>query len=484
MKLRAPLSSCLALLLSACMTVGPDYHQPEEAKINDPAAQQPFQGARQDGVSPDEAPSAWWKLYDDEQLNRLVEDALKANTELRVVAANLERSEALAMEAEGAREVKAGANLGIQRAQLSGESFAQTHALPVFNLIDAGIRLGYQLDVFGGLKRAIEAADANVEASRAALDLARITIVGDLVLAYTDACAAGEELEVAEHTLKVQEAQHEAVARLVAGGRRNAVEVPRAKTLVEQTRAAIPGHIARRRVALYRLAVLTGRAPGDYPREVENCHRLPELKQPIPIGDGASLLRRRPDIRQAERSLASATARIGVATAALYPSISIGTSIGITGLMEHFNQDRTQRWNYGTLISWELPDEESKARVRQANANAAGLLARFDTTVLNALHDVESALAVLARDMDRHTSLTKARDQAAEANRQIEALYKAGRMSYIDFLDSQRSLASADTVLSASGATVAADRVKLFLALGGGWQDMAAKEAEERTKKD
>lgn len=482
MNARTPLSACLALLLTACAAVGPDYHLPEQAKINAPGAQQPFQEAGLKAVANAEGPSDWWRLYDEPQLNGLIEEALAANTSLRVAAANLARSEAVAMEADGAREVKAGASLALERAQVSGESFLLEHKVPVFNLGNAGVRVGYQVDLAGGIKRAIEAADADVEASRAALDVVRISIVADTALAYMEACAAGHELEVAEHNLALQEQQHQAVARLIAGGRAMAVDLPRAKHQVEQLRATLPAYTARRRVALYKLAVLTGHPPGEYPRPLETCKQLPELKQAIPVGDGAALLRRRPDVRQAERTLAGATARIGVATAALYPSISLGFSAGLTGIMEHLGQAPTRRWSLGPLISWTLPGDEEKARVRQADANAAGALAKFDTVVLNALQEVESALTNLARDLDRDAALRQARDEAAEARRQVQALYRAGRLAYLDDLDAQRSLAAAETALAASSAQLAADQIKLFLALGGGWQSAAPAEAPAAEK--
>lgn len=473
MKFRSPLNAGLALLLAGCASVGPDYHLPDQASSNAPGARQPFLAAGSKAVSAAEVPDDWWKLYEDPQLNPLVEEALAANTSLRVAAANLARSEAVAMEAEGARDVKAGARIAVERAQVSAESFLLEHSVPVVNLGDAGFRVGYQVDLAGGLKRAIEAADADTEASRAALDVARISIVADTVLAYMEACAAGEELEIAQRNLALQEEQQQLVARLITSGRAMAVDLPRARHQVEQLRATLPTYTARRRVALYRLAVLTGRPPAEYPRSLESCHQLPQLQQPIPVGDGAALLRRRPDVRQAERSLAGATARVGVATAALYPSITLGFSGGLTGILEHVGKAPTRRWSLGPLISWTLPGDEEKARIRQADAGAAAALARFDTVVLNALQEVEAALSRLSRDLDREEALRHARDQAAEARRQVQALYRAGRLGYRDDLEARRSLAVSEIAIAASRAQRASDQVKLFLALGGGWQSHA-----------
>lgn len=375
------------------------------------------------------------------------------------------------MEADGAREIKAGAAVGIERAQVSGESFLLTHTVPIFNLGNAGIRAGYQVDLVGGLKRAVEAADADVEASRAAQDVARISVVAETALAYMETCAAGEELAVVRQDLALQEKQQQATARLIASGRNMAVDLPRTQQRLEQLRATLPAYAARQRLALYRLAILTGQTPGDYPHDLAQCAHLPQLKQAIPVGDGAALLRRRPDIHQAERSLAAATARIGVATAALYPSISLGLSGGATGILDHLGQAQTRRWSLGPLISWTLPGDEEKARVHQANAQAAGALAHFDTVVLQALQEVESALSVLAKDMDREAALQQGREAAGEAQRQVQAMFRAGRLSYLDVLEAQRNLTSSQIAVTAAHSQVALDQVKLFLALGGGWQN-------------
>ena len=469
MSARISIACGLALLLVACSSVGPDYHLPAQSKINAASARQPFQGTAQNVLAQGEAPKEWWRLYNDAQSNQLIAEALAANTDLRVAAANLARSEAVATEVNSAKDVKAGINATAVRTRQSGEAFLLPNSLPVENLSDAGVSVSYQIDLVGGLKRAAEAATADVEASHAALDLARISIVADVAFAYTEACAAGYELEAARHSLDLQQQSQAAVARLVAGGRRMAVDLPRASNLVEQSRSTLPVYAARRRIALYQLAVLTGQPPGEYSRPLDTCKQLPKLVKPIPVGDGAALLRRRPDIRQAERSLAGATARIGIATAALYPNITLGFSGGATGIMEHMGEAPTQRWSIGPLISWSLPGNLEKSRLRQADANVDAALARFDAVVLKSLQEVESTLTILARDMDRNAALLKARNEAAEVGRQVQIFYRAGRLSFLDNLEAQRNLSVAESVLAASDGQVAADQIKLFLALGGGW---------------
>ncbi len=475
-------SGCiLALMLAACTSVGPDYKLPAQAKINAASAQKPFIGATQNTlVQEGEVPNNWWKQYNDAPLNHLVEEALAANTDLRIAAANLTRSEAVAMEARSATDVKANASASAARTRQSGEAFLLPTPIPVENLADAGINVSYQVDLVGGLKRAAEAATADAEASRAALDLARISIVADVALAYTETCAAGQELEIARHSLDLQQKNQDAVARLVVGGRRTAVDLPRANRLVDQARSNIPIYTARQRIALYQLAVLTGHTPGEYPRELANCKQLPTLTSPIPVGDGAMLLRRRPDVRQAERTLAGATARIGMATAALYPNITLGFSGGATGILEHMGQPQTQRWAIGPLISWSLPGNLEKARLRQAEAGNDAALAHFDSVVLKALQEVENTLTILARDLDRNTALRQARNEAGEVSREIQTLYLAGRLSYLDNIDAQRNLSAAEADLATSDVQVATDQIKLFLTLGGGWEEEVSSKSQPK----
>jgi outer membrane protein TolC len=193
------------------------------------------------------------------------------------------------------------------------------------------------------------------------------------------------------------------------------------------------------------------------------------LQRPLPVGDGAALLKRRPDVRQAERGLAGATARIGVATAALYPDVSLGLSVGSTGLLTQLTEASAGYWGLGSLISWTLPDASSHARVEGANATAAAALAHFDGVVLNALRETESSLTVYARDLQRNADLHAARDHLAEAADQAEGLFKAGRSPYLNGLSAKQALAQAEQGLAVSEDQISVDQVSLFLALGGGW---------------
>ena len=219
------------------------------------------------------------------------------------------------------------------------------------------------------------------------------------------------------------------------------------------------------------LLAVTGRRPSEFPRDVADCATPLRLDTPIPVGNGADLLSRRPDVRAAERRLAAETARIGVATADLYPSITLGGSIGSTaGSADDLFSDRGFRFSLGPLISWSFPNiAASRARLAQAEAGADGALATFDGAWLDALQETESALARYAAERDRLTILTRGSEQSAQAARLAGLRYEAGAESFLTVLDAQRTLASAQAQQATSEAELSSRTIGLFLALGGGW---------------
>ena len=469
--LRTLAAAASLLALAACATVGPNYKVPQAAKANAPTAQGAFIERATSAVSQAPVPEGWWKLYDDPVLNGLVQEALVANTDLRIAAANLTRAHAVSAEADDAGGFSVGASAAAMHSRESGEQFLKAEQLPVENLADVGVKVSYQVDLVGRIKRAAEAAHADTEASQAALDLARVSVAADVARAYVEACASGHELAVAQHTVDLQGKSLAVTNKLVTAGRGTSLDVTRAKAQLDLSRAALPTFESRRRAALYRLATLTGKTPAEFPRAVEACVAPPKLSQPLPVGDGAALLKRRPDIRAAERGLAGATARIGVATGALYPSVSFGLGAGSTGLLADIGTAPANRWGLSSLISWTLPGEGEHARIRGAEAGADAALARFDGAVLNALRETETSLAVYAHELDRNAALKAARDEAAKAEGQAQTLYRSGKSPYLAGLDAQRTLATAEAALAASDGALAADQVNLFLALGGGWEN-------------
>lgn len=467
----AQVTGGLGLLLSlvACTTVGPNYRIPAEAAIRQTSGQGPFSLKDPAVVSLGEVPQGWWKLYEDDTLNRLVQQALEANTDLRVAQAHLRRAQAVSEEVADQGGPHAGVSAAVERAQVAGEAYLLETKVPVFSLADVGAHASYQLDLFGQLARASEAAQANVEVAEAARDLVRVSVVGETVRAYVQACAADRQQQTTRQALDVQLRHVDVARRLAAAGRAQVIDVERAQAQAQSWQAELPQFKAERDRAVFRLAALSGRTPQDMQAAVPACQGLPMVRQAVPVGDGAALLKRRPDVRQSERQLASATARIGVVTADLYPSITLGAGVGLTGILEHLGQAPTQHWSLGPLISWHIPDSGARARIHAAEADADAALARFDGVVFNALREVETALSAYANDLEQRDALRASQRTMEVVASQNRRLYQAGRMPLRASLDADLSLSTAELALSRSESKVAQDQVKLFMALGGGW---------------
>lgn len=469
MKRLLPLTAALAL--SACM-VGPNYRSP----MPDAPAQEPFLSGRSPAFTGEQPPGPWWRLFNDPLLDRLVEQALVANTDLRVAAANLRRARAVLRETRSGLFPTADASASANYTRQSGDQVGFSGVGGEGWSYDVGIDASYQVDLFGRIRRAIQATRADAGAAAAAFDVSRITVAAETARAYADACSAGRQLAVARETLRIQEQTFDLTRRLLEGGRATALETGQAGALLEQVRASVPTLEAQRQTALFRLSVLTGRPPAEFPREVAGCETPPALARPIPVGDGATLLSRRPDVRQAERELAAATARVGVATASLYPQITLGGSVGSSATsLGSLGSSESIRFSVGPLISFSLTNLfVGRARIAQAEANAEGALARFEGSWLKALEETESALARYARELDRREALRRGRSQAAEAARIARLRYQAGRDSFQIVLDAERSLADTDAALAQSEAQLSDNLVSLFLALGGGWQQQSS----------
>ncbi|GFM65730.1 RND transporter [Pseudomonas cichorii] len=459
----------LGLLLSACQMVGPDYELPKDGAINRPDLQGELAGQSVNTVSAP-VPEHWWRLYQDPRLDELVQQAMASNTDLRIAAANLQRARYQTAEAQAAGGFTNSAKVGAQRLQESGEAFLLADKVPVTNVGDVGLTTSYQFDLFGTLQRGIEAAQANVDASQAAADTARITLVADVVRAYTQVCAANEELHIAQESLDLQQQSVTLNQRLRDAGRGDETQVTRSQTQFKSLRAELPRYQALRQAGLFRLSMLLARPVDQLPAGVSTCNELPHIAQVMPVGDGAALLKRRPDVRQAERHLAMATAQIGVATGELYPDISIGATVGSVGILENLGKPAANRWGFGPLLNWTVPSNGSRARIHQAEASTQAALARFDGVVLNAIRETQTGLAQYTALLDRRDALKEAEQSAQEAAEQTHRFYKAGRASFLADLQATRTYTDVRAQMAAANTQVAMGQIDLFLALGGGWE--------------
>ena len=459
----------LALLVLAGCTAGPDYHLPETAAIRRPSAIAPFHSGQERAFAQTPLPDHWWRLYRDPQLDAAIAEALAANTDLRQAEANIRRAGALARQAEAGRRVQTSLTSGAYAARVGGYTETIPLGIPFSYLIGASVT--YPLDLAGGLRRGIEATQADEEAAAAARDQVRVAVAAAVTRQYAGICTANLSIAAVTGVLAIEERTLAAMRRLFAAGRGTSFDVTRARAAADRSRAQIPTLLATKQGALYALAALMGRPPADYPRALETCAAPPEITSALPIGDGAALLRRRPDVREAERRLAAATARIGVETAQLYPQVSLGGSLGFANAIQAFGSASGFGATAGPLVSWSFPNRAPvRARIAAAGAAADAAAARFDGAVLEALRQTETALSAYAREIDRDGALGQARVDAGRAAEQAGKLFRFGRTDVLTVLTAQANLAEAEATLAASRAQLVDAQVQVFLALGGGWE--------------
>jgi len=452
-------SIALALALAACST-GPEYARPATA----PAAAGPFVAANSPALQPlAPVPDNWWRLYDDPVLDGLIADALAHNTDVRAAVARLARARAALREVKVDRLPQGGVSAGVTRGRDPGQSETATS-------FDAGLQVAYEVDLFGRVSRSVEAGRGDVAAAEADADAVRVAIVSDTARAYADASSAAERLAVAEHIVELLGRSLDLTQKQVEIGQTTRLDTARIAALRNQRQAEIPALAAERDNALFRLATLTGRAPAELPSAAGARTTSLKLDQPIPVGDGSQLLARRPDVRAAERRLAAATARIGVATADLYPQVTLGGSIGSSANSIANIYSNPIGFLLGPLISWSFSDHaRARARVAGAEASTQEALAEFDGTVLRSLQETETALSAYANTLKRREALKAARDQADVAARIVRAQQREGQVDSLALLDAERTSAEAEAELANVEGQVATAQIDLFRTLAGGW---------------
>jgi len=457
-----------AALLAAC-AVGPKPVVPTTPV----SSQGDFIGSQSAAVSTAAVQGDWWRLYNDPVLDGLIEQALAENNQLEAAAANLRAVRASLSEARSNRLPSTTVTGAANRSQSSTitNPAAGGAELPEVDTYDVGLDMSYEIDLFGRVESTIRAARADHRAAEAALEVVRVTVVAETARAYADTCALNAQVAVAERNIGLQGQTADLTQNLLNAGSGNGLDVARARAALEQTRATLPPLRAARDAALFRLATLTGRTPAEASEAAKACNTTPQLSQPIPVGDGAALLARRPDIRQAEAKLAAAGARVNVATVGMFPSIRLGGSLGSTALdSSDLGNDENFRFSVGPLISWSFPNVfAARARIKQAGALADAALADYDQTVLTALQETETALSAYANELDRQRALRTARDQAKRAAELSRLRFDAGADNFLSVLDAERTLAGADAALAGSEQSVANAQVTLFKALGGSW---------------
>jgi multidrug efflux system outer membrane protein len=459
----------VAAALAGCV-VGPDYRPP--------APSTPIGGATATVPNPSDQ---WWTVFHDATLNELVDAAVGHNPDLYRALASVAAARAERMEVAGAFypeiDGSASALRGRQILLLppgfgpkGGSAVASTNSL-----FRAGFDASWELDVFGRLRRNVDAAEANAQVAQEAANEVRLTLLGDVARFYVDARGLQRRIEITQATARAQQDTAELTAVRFRAGTGTGLDAVRAEAQWKSTLAELPALEAALRGDINHLSVLTGQPPATLGPSLSVAQPIPEApSDSMSAGVPADILRRRPDIREQERLLEQATASIGVAVADLYPSLTLAGTIGINSprLSTLHRTSLSGVWSIAPQLTLPLLDggrRRAAVEVREAQLREAQ--AQYQSAVLHAEEEVENALTAYTTERDRRHALREAADRYKEALELSTELYVKGLGTFLDVLDSQRSLFQVQSELAVSEAGVSIDLIALYKALGGGWSN-------------
>ena len=457
-----------AVALSAC-SVGPDFVKPHP--------QMPSQWAEAPGNEASREPlelSRWWTIFRDPELTSLIERAVQANLDLQMAEARIReaRAQRVVVGAAAYPEIGVGGEYSRSRDSQNAGGSAANSVPEGVNLYQVGFDAAWELDVFGGVRRAVEAANADLAASVENRLNVLVTLLAEVARNYLEVRGSQTRLAVAEKNIFTQRQALEIARARYQAGLSSELDVAQAQAQLATTEAGIPQLETSMRQAIHQLGVLLGQPPASLLEELVATAALPGGPPEVPAGLPSDLLRRRPDVRQAEQELAAATARVGVATANLFPRFYLTGAVGQASIdASDFFESSSRFWSIGPTITWPVfTAGRLRAQVEVQNARQEQAAIKYEKTVLTALQDVESALAAYSREQITRDSLIL----AVKANRQAvdiaNELYKRGLVDFLNVIVSQRSLNNSEDQLAQSAQRVSANLVALYKALGGGWE--------------
>jgi len=455
----------LSTILAACAPVGPNYAPPE---TNAPKQwSTPLKGGLVEKDNDLDALSTWWRTLHDPMLTNLVVRAVSGNLDLKSARSRVREARARRGITEARLFPMVDAAASATRNRLSEARYGGDD----YSLYSAGFDAGWEIDVFGGIRRSVEAATANLEAENATLRDVMVSLLSEVALNYLDVRTIQLGIEVAVHNLEAQERSYRLALSRYEAGLTNELSVQQAKYNMESTRSKIPLLRTALAAAMNRLSVLLGLQPGALNEQLKEHApiQVPPLK--VAVGVPAEALRRRPDIRHAERQLAAQTAQVGVATADLYPKFSLVGSIGLETLsLGNVFSASGLAYLIGPSVTWPVFDAGAiRSNIQVQTERQKQALIQYESAILNALEEVENALVAYAEEQNRLKSLEASTQAAKRAVLLSESQYKAGLTDFTSVLDAQRSLLSFQEQLAQSKGNVMSNLVRLYKTLGGGW---------------
>lgn len=457
--------------LAGCAAVGPDYVKP--GRPVPPAWRAPLEGGIAAGAG---ALAAWWTTLNDPALSGLIDRAVAGNHDLRLAAARIREARAR----RGLSRAAYYPTLDASGSASRSRSSADTGAAATTDLFAAGLDAAWEIDLFGGTRRSVEAAEADLAAAGEGLRDTHVSLLAEVALNYIDLRTAQARVAVTEGSLKSLEETHQLTIWRARAGLGDGLAVEQARYNLESARSQVPALLTAIAEARNRLAVLTGEAPGALDALLAKPAPVPALPPEVVIGVPADLLRQRPDVRRAERTLAAQTARVGVATAELYPKLRLSGAIGLQALTLRGLFDSGSTTASGSsLLSWRVFDAGAiRQNIEIASALQEQSLIAYESAILGALEEAENAIVAYAQEQRRHRSLGEAAHAAAAAAELAGMKYRAGLTDFTAVLEAERSLLSFWDQLAVSDGAAVTNLVRLYKALGGGWTTLSPAEGE------
>jgi NodT family efflux transporter outer membrane factor (OMF) lipoprotein len=457
-------SAAAALTLVAC-AVGPDYVKPD---IPEPAQwSRELRGGLNTTRPEAEELASWWTTLGDADLSDLMERAVAGNPDLKRALERIREARARRGIAQAGffPAIDAGGSATVSR----GSEEIGTGERREFYAV--GFDASWEIDVFGRVRRSVEAAQGDLEASEADYQDVLVSLLAEVALNYVDARTLQAQLQVAEENLKTQLETLQLTEWRFEAGLVSALDVEQARSNVENTRARLPSLRTGIEAAKNRLAVLLGEFPGILESQFLATKDIPETPLEVAVGVPAEVLRRRPDVRRAERQLAAQTARVGVATADLYPTLSLPGSIGLEALAtHHLFASGSRAWNLTSSLAWPVfRGGAIRQNIEVQNALQEQALQQYEATILRALEEVENALVAYAEEQERRLALAEATASARRAAELARDQYASGLIDFQSVLDAERSLLSSQDQFAQSQGQVTSNLISLYKALGGGW---------------
>lgn len=458
------------LALSAC-TVGPDYTPPP---AHDAAKE--WGSTLPEKLNTGAPIGQWWKTFSDPVLADIIAAAVEHNHDLRIALANVERARALRRGAASDFYPSVGATAsGRQEGLSAATSNNRSNAERERNVYDASLDAAWEIDLFGRVARATEAAEADVQAAEETRHDVLLSVVAEVAQNYFTVRGNQKRIAVTKRNIALLKEVEDVTSAKYESGAASAFDLTRARAAREAIEATLPALEAEVKAGSYRISVLTGQPPEAYLISLEKQKPLPSVPDIVPVGLRSELLRRRPDIRRAERELASATARIGVAEAELFPKLSLTGSAGSSARM--FSDLFTSgglNYAFGGMMDWALLDGgKLRADIAAAEAGADGRLAAYEQTVLKAFEETENALTRYGKEWQSHRKLQGAEAAQREAFNIAKLRYEGGEEDFLSMLDAERELVAAEDNAIRSETRILLNLTQLYKALGGGWEDQS-----------